>query len=358
MSVMQHHLAPGTILHERYRIERALGQGGFGITYKARDESLKIEVCVKELFVGGSSTRGEKNSVISQPLAGIPFSDFKKKFIKEATELARFNHPKIVRVLDVFEDNRTAYFVMEYIEGQTLKDIVQSSGALNRRRAIAVMGQLLDAVEEVHRKGKLHRDIKPDNVLLAENDQLVLIDFGSARNFSEGKTMTQTTLLTPGYAPMEQYKEKATRTQASDIYSLGATMYFLLTGNKPLAAPDRLSEDLPPPHEIDPTIDSQMSSAVMLAMEMKTTDRFEKVSEFRKALALLSAVPTGQAAQDSGTSSTQKERLGGEVTNGPAMPTHAPEPKLKLVWLEFVIWGVILAFLTFYLYRGFLQHHA
>ena len=286
MNLPENHLLNG-----RYRIEKLIGQGGFGKTYKAHDEQDKLDICVKELFISGSSTRGQGNTVNSVPLAGITFESFKRKFLKEASELAKFNHPNIVRVVDVFEENNTAYFVMDFVEGETIKDRVKREGALPRKQAIDVMGQLLDAVQEVHKKGKLHRDIKPDNILLTPEGKVVLIDFGNARNFSDGKTLTQTALLTPGYAPWEQYAERAKRTKASDIYSLGATMYFLLTGKKPLPAPDRMAEDLLAPHEVNKRVDTQISSAVMLALQMKPKDRFQSVADFRSALQFLGDPP-------------------------------------------------------------------
>jgi formylglycine-generating enzyme required for sulfatase activity/serine/threonine protein kinase len=275
-------------LHGRYRIERMLGQGGFGITYKVHDVVLDQAYCMKELFISGNSTRSENQTVNSHSLNGISFSEFRQKFIDEARELARFNHKNIVRVLNIFEANNTAYYIMEYVEGETLKALIERRGALSRDEAIPIMQQLLDAVEEVHSKGKLHRDIKPENVLREESGRIVLIDFGSTRDFSEGRTMTQTAMVTPGYAPLEQYSERAARTRATDIYSLGATMYYLLTGCKPLAATERVHEELKAPHLLQKGLDSQLSSAVMLAMQMKPENRFQDVKSFRAALIELS----------------------------------------------------------------------
>ncbi len=255
---------------------------------KVHDVVLDQVYCMKELFIGGNSTRSEDFTVNSRSLNGISFSEFRQKFIDEARELARFNHKNIVRVLNIFEANNTAYYIMEYVEGETLKALVERRGALSRDEAIPIMQQLLDAVEEVHSKGKLHRDIKPENVLREESGRIVLIDFGSTRDFSEGRTMTQTAMVTPGYAPLEQYSERAARTRATDIYSLGATMYYLLTGRKPLAATERVHEDLKAPHLLQKGLDSQLSSAVMLAMQMKPEDRFQDVKSFRAALIELS----------------------------------------------------------------------
>lgn len=281
-------LPKGYILQGRYRVDALLGQGGFGKTYKVFDISLNQFYCIKELYIGGNSTRSDDHKVNSVTVNGVAFSEFKQKFVREAQDLAKFRHPNIVQVVNVFEANNTAYYVMEFIEGSTLKEQVDRNGPFHRDAAIPVMRQLLDAVEEVHKKGMLHRDIKPSNVIITDEGGLVLIDFGSAREFQAGRVATQTAMVTPGYSPWEQYSEQGMRNVTSDIYALGATMYFLLTGERPLAAPDRMEHKLPAPHELNARIDSQISSAVVLAMEMRPSDRFQTVHHLREALLQLS----------------------------------------------------------------------
>ena len=278
------HLNPGHLLHQRYSIQKSLGQGGFGITYLAYDQKLDQEVCIKELFISGNSTRGTNMTVQSQTTGEFSFADFVQRFMQEARQLARFQHNNIVRVVDVFQENNTAYTVMEYVEGETLKQMVQRKGALSEQMAMKLVLQLMDAVEEVHQKGMLHRDIKPDNVLITPQDRVVLIDFGSAREFAEGKTTTQTAMLTPGYAPIEQYSNRAQRGTYTDIYALGATLYYMLTGEKPIGATDRNLEELQPPHLLNNKVSEQISSAVLLAMELKPENRFQSVAEMREAL--------------------------------------------------------------------------
>ena len=280
----QQELENGTLLQGRFKVIKSLGQGGFGITYKAENISLGNTVCIKELFIGGNSTRSANNTVQSQGLKEVEADYFKKRFIDEARGLAKFNNPGIVRVTDVFEENNTAYFVMDFVNGQTLKDMVSKQGALPSEKAIALILHLLDAVEAVHSQGILHRDIKPDNILITPEGKSVLIDFGSAREFAEGYTTTQTAILTPGYAPLEQYSDKAKRGPYTDIYALGATIYFVLTGVKPIAATDRNFEALASPETINPAVSKTLASVVMLAMNLKQEDRFQTIAQMREAL--------------------------------------------------------------------------
>jgi serine/threonine protein kinase len=285
---MENYLLPGGfILREKYSIKKVLGQGGFGITYLAEDMVLDIDVCIKELFISGNSTRGQNMNVLTYNLKDFSFADFKERFLLEAKQLAKFSHMNIVRVIDFFEANNTAYVVMEYLKGQTLKELVASKGALDFEESKAIINQLLNAVEVVHNAGMLHRDIKPDNIILTNDGRVVLIDFGSARAFTEGKTVAQTAMVSPGYAPLEQYNPNARKGSFTDIYSIGATFYFMLTGEKPLNATERYSEHLKAPHELNHSVSMQVSSAVMLAMEMKPEDRFQHVNDFREALEIL-----------------------------------------------------------------------
>ena len=305
-----HNLPLNFQLNNKYRIKKVLGQGGFGITYLAEDTLLDIDVCIKELFVSGSSTRGANMTVITQNLRDFSFADFKDRFIQEARQLAKFKHPNIVRVQDFFEANNTAYVVMEFVEGQTLKDKVAFGGPLSADASHKIIESILDAVEVVHKAGMLHRDIKPDNLIIGNDGRVVLIDFGSARNYSDERTIAQTAMVSPGYAPLEQYNPTDRKGTFTDIYSIGATFYFMLTGEKPLNVTNRYSERLKAPHEINPKVSMQVSSAVMLAMEMKAEDRFQNVGDFRIALKQLAngnnnkPIPTGGTKQNVNPSTT------------------------------------------------------
>jgi len=228
--------------------------------------------------------RGPANTVVFQGREAAEFPAFRQRFIRGAQELARFRHPNIVRVSEVFEANQTAYFVMDFVEGETLRERVLREGRLKPEQALPLMHSLLDAVETVHNAGMLHRDIKPDNVLVEPSGKAVLIDFGSARSNSNSGTYTTTAFVSPPYSPLEQYSHSAPRGPYTDIYALGATFYFMLTGTRPIAAADRRDRIMPAPHVLYTDISDILSSAIMLALEERPNYRFQTVHEFRVAL--------------------------------------------------------------------------
>jgi serine/threonine protein kinase len=281
---MLHALPFNHILQNRYIITGLIGQGGFGITYIAHDNKLDLKVCIKELFISGYNTRGSGHTVLTQGKGGLSFPDFLERFVEEARQLARFNHPNIVRVLDIFQEHQTAYMVMEFVEGETFKEIVQDSGPINFEQLKPLIKQLFSAVSAVHAKAMLHRDIKPDNILVDDQQRLVLIDFGSAREFAEGKTGKQTAIVTPGFAPPEQYNETAKRGPFTDVYALGATLYYVLTAVKPLTVTDRVNEKMPSPRELNSNLSKSVSEAIMKALELKPENRYANVSDFESTL--------------------------------------------------------------------------
>lgn len=331
----------GIVLHDRYEIRSVIAQGGFGITYAAHDRQLDVQVCIKELFVSGNSTRSGGLLVQSRNLGeGFSFQDFVERFVTEARQLARFSHPNIVRVIDVFEANQTAYMVMEYVKGQTLQAIVSREGALSESRALTLIGQVLEAVDTVHQQGMLHRDIKPENILVSPEGRVVLIDFGSAREFAEGKTTTQTAMLTPGYAPIEQYSNRAQRGTYTDVYAIGATLYFMVTGEKPLAATDRVHEELPAPHQVNAAVSESTSSAIMMAMAMKAADRFQGISDVQAAMHLLQEAPVPDKTQ---------------ATIPQTTPTPPPTKRTKRVGLSILLLaaGLLIVFVLAWLHSGY-----
>jgi len=286
VSVSSYALPVGTSLFNgRYVIEKELGAGGFGITYKATDTLLSRPVAIKEFFLSGNCIRQGKNVV---PLPTINLQDyqaFRQEFIAEAQVLAKIKHQNKVEVYDVFEENNTAYMVMEFVEGKNLLRLLEErGGVMDEREAIGYITQVAGALEAMHQAGYLHRDIKPENIMVTRDGRAVLIDFGAARQFIAQRTKTMDPILTPGYAPLEQYTTRARFGPALDIYALGATLYHLLTGQVPAAAPDRAQGvDLIPPHQLNPKVSRSVSDVVMKAMEIEVAKRYQSVGEFLRA---------------------------------------------------------------------------
>jgi len=269
-----------------YSVGKVLGQGGFGITYLGSDSGLKRAVAIKEFFpqVQGCS----RNGTAVQPGGMITQAEYleeKNKFLAEGQRLAQFQHPHIVKVFSLFEENNTAYMVMELLKGKTLLRIIEEDGPLEEAESVTYITQIAEALDVVHGAKLLHRDIKPENIIIAEARRAVLLDFGTAREFAAGKTRRMTTTLTPGYAPLEQYGQRARFGVFTDIYALGATLYHLLTGELPIQATDRAAGvELPAPHRLNPKVSSHVSSAVVSAMEVRVDRRPQSVGDFLKAL--------------------------------------------------------------------------
>jgi serine/threonine protein kinase/HAMP domain-containing protein len=232
-------LAPGFHLFE-YRIDAVLGQGGFGITYLATDVHLNAKVAIKEYLPAGLAQRsGDKSVGPRWPIDVALYQDGLDRFLVEARTLATFRHPNIVRVARFFEANRTAYMVLEYESGKSLKQWWPGQGRLREAELLSLLQPLLDGLATVHGAGFLHRDIKPDNVYVRKIDgSLVLLDFGAAR-LALGQAGAMADVVTPGYAPPEQYGNGA-QGPWTDIYSLGAMLYWMITGAKPPDAPARV----------------------------------------------------------------------------------------------------------------------
>ncbi len=279
-----HHLPVGTRLKGgRYTLGKVLGQGGFGITYLGADTQENRPVAIKELFPEGSSRRANSRNVVPPTsLLGAGFAETMEKFEDEARVLSRFNHPGIVRVFDIFEENGTAYLVMEFLKGQTLGKRIEKQGKLPAREVQDIALKLLDALEVVHGAGMLHRDIKPDNVFLHQDGRVVLIDFGSARQFAQGKTLQHTRLVTPGYAPLEQYGTAGKFGPYTDLYALGATLYHALMGVVPPAATDRVQSNQP--LRLPRETPDGLEQAVNRALEIRVDRRPQSVAEFRAIL--------------------------------------------------------------------------
>jgi len=238
-----HALPPGYALHE-YRIESVLGTGGFGLTYLATDSNLSLKVALKEYLPADVAARGEDSTV--QPRTDDATDTFQwglQRFLDEARTLASFRHPSIVRVMRFFEANRTGYMVMEFVEGQPLYEWIATRRPLPQAALQAVAGPLLDGLEVIHRAGFLHRDIKPANIFVRNDGTPVLLDFGSARQLTGGN-QELTAIVSPGYAPLEQYHAHGRQGPWSDLYALGGVLYWMVTGNRPIEAAARVREDI------------------------------------------------------------------------------------------------------------------
>ena len=274
-------LPRGTRLHNgAYAVGEVLGQGGFGITYKGGDLSLRRYVAIKEYFPAGALRQGAD---IVMADAGVLRAGV-AEFLNEARVLSRFNHPGIVGVAGTFEENNTAYMVMEWIEGETLEARIQSKTRLDEWEMLDIGSRLASALTTIHGAGILHRDIKPDNVIVRKSGGAVLIDFGTARAFS-GDATKMTQIVTPGYAPLEQYAQNAKRGPASDIYALAATLYHALSGQKPVAATDRAADIiLPDLRALAPGLTPLFCAAIMNALSMEIARRPQSAGEFEAQL--------------------------------------------------------------------------
>ena len=270
-----------------YRIEHPLGQGGFGITYQGIDTRLNRAVAVKEFFPEGCWRKG-LTVVSAGRWNSDTYSNAKQKFLLEGQTLGQFNHPGIVKVFYYFEENNTAYMVMEYLQGKTLAELLlQRRGKLSEAQALEYIVTVGKALEILHQSQFLHRDIKPDNIMLAEDGRVVLIDFGAARDFASNSTTRYTTMLTPGYAPLEQYGRALRYGAFTDIYALGSTLYHLLTGEAPISAIERAAGvKLKTVREIAPWVSPHVSEAIAHAMIMDVNQRLQSVREFLDLLHL------------------------------------------------------------------------
>jgi serine/threonine protein kinase len=238
----QNALSLGSMLME-YRLTAVLGAGGFGITYLARDTNLDKDVAIKEYLPGAFAVRAAGSSVL--PTSAAHADDYRwglERFIQEARTLARFSHPNIVRVNRFFEANGSGYMVMDHEDGEPFKAWLQRNPFPEESTLKTLMAPLLDGLEKVHASGFLHRDIKPDNVLVRKDGSPVLIDFGSARQ-SAGGSQALTTIVSPGYAPFEQYTTTDEQGPWSDIYSLCGVLYLAMTGQNPPDAITRMKSD-------------------------------------------------------------------------------------------------------------------
>ena len=278
-------LRKGTRLIGRYTIEGVLGQGGFGITYLGIDELHKKKVAIKEFFPQGIVTRNiEYEDTVTVTLVGEKenYDKGKERFLKEAQTMAMFSKDKgIVKVLDFFEINNTAYIVMEYLEGVTLKQYLRENKRIDAEDLVELLVPLIEALDEIHSQGLIHRDISPDNIMVLPDGRIKLMDFGAARDYTEFGEKSLSIVLKPGYAPPEQYQTHGVQGPWTDIYALCATMYKCITGENPPDAIDRLVDDhLKKISAFGISVSPQIEKAIIKGMSVAAKDRYQNVGDF------------------------------------------------------------------------------
>jgi serine/threonine protein kinase len=355
-----HVLPQGYKLHW-YEIKSILGQGGFGITYLAYDQNLEKNVAIKEYFPTDFARRDQTSAV-------LPRSDERQaeyqwgldRFIAEARTLSKFEHPNIVKVHAVFEENGTGYMVMSYENGRSLQSMLDEHGTLDEATLLAIVKPLLGGLALVHEHNFIHRDIKPDNIFIRQDGSPALLDFGSARQSLSGQSSAMTILVTPGYAPVEQYYSKSDEQGPwTDIYGLGATLYRAITGNSLTNAVDRSKSMLNKSfEEYRQALDLQQANyspaflqAVDHAIQFNPEDRPQTVNDWAEELPDVATVAATQIIPG-------RKRLAGKTktrkTVNPASQPAAP-PASSKKWLAMALAGVAAVAVAAYLtvdFRG------
>ena len=282
-------LPENTVLAGQYIIQKPLGQGGFGITYKAIDRKTGNSVAIKEYFPESMATRlpGKTDVTTYSGDRGENFIYGKQCFVQEAETLAQFiGNDNIVRIFSYFEEYGTAYFVMDYIEGTPLDEYVKiHGGKLPFGEAADILVPVMDALEAVHNKGIVHRDVSPDNIYITRDGKVKLIDFGAARQSLGDKSQSLDVILKHGFAPKEQYMRRGKQGPFTDIYALGATFYYVLTGKRPPDALERADEDeIILPSTFGVKISRDAEEAILIALNVQPQDRFQSMAAFKNAM--------------------------------------------------------------------------
>ena len=307
----------------RYRIVRMLGSGGFGITYLGTQTGLERNIVIKEFFMTDYCLRDEYSNLLTVPtVSNVEFVErFKDKFLKEARHIAQLKHPNIVNIIDVFEENGTAYYVMDFIEGGSLVEKVQREGSLPENVAKRYILQIADALNYIHQRYMNHLDVKPGNIMLSRNDNAILIDFGLSKQYDSQtghQTSTTPVGISHGYAPMEQYKEGGVSefSPETDIYSLGATLYYLLTGARPPVSQEINEDGLPLDQLKAKNISWPTISAIINAMKPRRKERTHDINTF------IAELNTGTEGDITGPGNTGAVNTG----QGYAAPRYTTDP--------------------------------
>ena len=287
----RHHMRPFTILAGKYLIGNAIGEGGFGITYIGMDLNLEVKVAIKEYYPQGAAVRDcrtNDSTVWSYSKSTqVFFEEGREKFINEAKTIAKFrNVPEIVGVIDFFRENQTAYIVMEYLDGQTLKQYLKvKGGKIPADELLRMMKPLIASLGKLHAQGLIHRDISPDNIMIMKDGSIKILDFGGARDFVSQNGKSMSVLVKHGYAPEEQYRSRGDQGPWTDVYALCATMYRCITGKIPPEALDRLYEDeLKPISSFGVNCPKCIEQAITKGLSVRKDGRYQSMEELYDAL--------------------------------------------------------------------------
>lgn len=331
-----HHLPPGSLLQERYQLGRALGEGGFGITYLGWDTVLKRKVAVKEYFPTFLVSREVSLTldVTCHTSGNQPtYEKGREQFLREAKTMARLDSiPEIVQVLDHFPEHNTAYIVMEFLEGRTLKEVVAQSGPIPADTMLALLEPVLRAMEAMHQAGVIHRDISPDNLMELKDGTVKLMDFGCARDFQSG--LTETITLKHGFAPREQYSGRD-QGPWTDVYALCATVYYCLTGKVPPRATLRGEEEqdpMIPPRQLGADLIEEQERALLRGLSPKVENRWHSAAELYAALygRTLDGTPWTWSEEQIG----QTEFVNTEENKGPTPDPIPKKPTIPAKWIK------------------------
>ena len=365
-------LPNGYILQKgKFKLKHVVGQGGFGITYNGvwftevkgplGALTTEIPVCIKEYFFKDYCYRDKETNAVKvhSETGKILFSKFKEKLIKEAKILSDVSHPYIVNVLEVFEENNTAYIVMEYISGCSLKYMLDNNGVLSENKTLKYTRQIGEALSFVHQNSILHLDIKPSNILIDKNDNARLIDFGVSKRYDIASQETSTTMLTlsKGFASIEQYDDEGTQTfsPCPDIYSLGATMYNLITGKVPTESILRATRPLIKPSEINPEITPKTEAAILKAMEIIPENRFQCAADMLNALDIPPEEPLEKNTLQETYEKTEDETVllptNKEVKTKTPVLTPVQKTKKALLLTFIVIFSTVVFSAIFYVFQ-------
>lgn len=336
-------LKPGVFLrHNTYRIEKVLGQGGFGITYLAVDLNLDRYVAIKEFFPKDYCDRDDATSHVTLGTQGSKefVNRLKVKFLKEARNIARFDNPNIIRIHAAFEENDTAYYVMDYIEGLTLAEIVRNNGPIPEAKALSYINKVGKALEYVHDHNVTHLDVKPANIIIRHtDDEPILIDFGLSKQYDAKGNQTSTTPIgiSHGYAPMEQYADGGIKvfSPQTDLYSLAATLYYILSGVVPPQATKLIEDELTFPQ----LIPTKLIAPISKAMSASRKKRYETIGLFLEQLDNADSQKStiaGDKINVEEEESADKESSGGSLTDN-TKNSNANDKQLFPSYTEYTV---------------------